>query len=158
MKATPKLIIKRLFPLLLLVVFNNAHSTATYKVHLKKNLNGANILVEPNKVNAPGSLTILKLSNFDKRQVKCKASFDPRIEQQKSFTRQLEPNTNISIRYTTARTPNQLNIKLVCKPIGDLPPADAEVPTADTAVHASDAKAETPKKTPNKDTFTVSNP
>ncbi|PCJ36797.1 MAG: hypothetical protein COA75_05955 [Cellvibrionales bacterium] len=156
MKTTPKLIIKHLFPLLLLMVFNNAHATATYKVHLTKNFNGANILAEPNKVNAPGSLTILKLRNFDKRTVKCKAIFDPRIEQEKSFTRQLEPNTKISIRYTTARTPNQLNIKLVCKPIGDLPPADAEVPAADTTVHASEIEA--PKKTPNKDIFTVSKP
>ncbi len=147
MKATPKFIIKCLFPLLLLLVFNKAHSTAAYKIYLKKSLNGAKVLAEPNKVNAPGSLTILKLSNFDKRKVKCRASFDPRIEQQKSFTRQLEPNTKLSIRYTTARTPNQLNIELVCNPIGDLPAADADIQAA-----------EAPKKTPNKDTFTVSKP
>ena len=146
MRTTIKLIIKSLSPLLLLMAFNNAHASDTYPIHLKKNLNGTKVLAEANKVNAPGSMVILKLNNFDKREVKCKASFDPRIEQVKSFTRQLEPNTSLSIRYTTSRTPNQLNIKLVCKPTGDQPVTDSEVPAA------------TEKEMSNKDTFTISKP
>ncbi len=146
MRTTVKVILKSLSPLLFFIVFNNAQASETYAIHIKKNLNGAKVLAEANKVNAPGSMVILKLNNFDKREVKCKASFDPRIEQVKSFTRQLEPNTSLSIRYTTARTPNQLNIKLVCKPTGDQLATDSEVPAA------------TENKMSNKDTFTVSKP
>jgi len=101
---------------LFLATPNSAHASAVYSVHLKKKLNGAKIFAETNKVNAPGSLTILKLSNFDSRDVECKASFDPRIEQKKSYKRRLKANTSISIRYTTARTPNRMNINLVCRP------------------------------------------
>ncbi len=146
MPTTVNIIIRFLSPLLLFMVFNNAHASETYPIHLKKTLNGAKVLAEANKVNAPGSMVILKLNNFDKREVRCKASFDPRIEQVKSFTRQLEPNTSLSIRYTTARTPNKLNIKLVCKPTGDQLATDTEVPAA------------TEKEMSNKDTFTISKP
>jgi len=128
------------------MVFNNAQASDTYPIHLKKTLNGAKVFAEANKVNAPGSMVILKLNNFDKREVKCKASFNPRIEQVKSFTRQLEPNTSISIRYTTSRTPNQLNIKLVCKPTGEQEVIDTEIPAA------------TQQKMSGKDSFTVSKP
>jgi hypothetical protein len=109
---------------LLLITLNNALASEVYSVHLKKKLNGANVFVESNKVNAPGSLTILKLSNFDSRTVQCKASFDPRIEQKKSFKRRLKPNTDISIRYTTARTPNRLNIELECRPLKEKPSSE----------------------------------
>jgi len=106
---------------LFLATLNSALASAVYSVHLKKKLNGAKVFAEVNKVNAPGSLTILKLSNFDSREVECKASFNPRIEQEKSFKRRLKPNTNISIRYTTARTPNRLNVNLVCRPFKEKP-------------------------------------
>ncbi len=107
---------------LLLAPLNSAFASAVYSVQLKKKLNGAKIFAATNKVNAPGSLTILKLSNFDSREVECKATFDPRIEQKKSYKRRIEPNTNVSIRYTTARTPNRLNINLVCRPFKEKPP------------------------------------
>ena len=106
---------------LLLITFNNALASAVYSVHLKKNLHGAKVFVETNKVNVPGSLTMLKLSSFDSRTVQCKAIFDPRIEQKKSFKRVIKPNADVSIRYTTARTPNRLNISLECRALKEKP-------------------------------------
>ncbi|OUS05479.1 hypothetical protein A9Q90_06290 [Gammaproteobacteria bacterium 54_18_T64] len=118
------LAIKLALSSLLLVTLNNALASAVYSVQLKKKLNGTKVFAESNKVNAPGSLTILKLSNFDSRTVQCRASFDPRIEQKKSFKRQLKPNTDASIRYTTARTPNRLNIDLECRPLKEKLPTE----------------------------------
>ncbi|OUS12373.1 hypothetical protein A9Q89_05610 [Gammaproteobacteria bacterium 53_120_T64] len=106
---------------LLLVAINNALASQVYSIHLKKKLNGTKVFAETNKVNAPGSLTILKLSSVDPRSVECRASFDPRIEQKKSFKRRLKPNTDVSIRYTTARSPNRLNIELECRPVKEKP-------------------------------------
>lgn len=102
--------------LLLLLTINSAFATNVYSVHLKKQLNGAKIFAETNKLNVPGSVTMLKLSNFDTRTVACKATFDPRIEPPKAFKRLLKPNTSISIRHTTPRPPNRINISLICKP------------------------------------------
>jgi len=117
MPNKPMLSSKFILPFLLLLVSNSALSSAVYSVHLKKKLNGAKIFAEINKVNAPGSLTILKLSNFGEQTVACKANFDPRIEQKKSFKRLIKPNKDVSIRYTTARTPNRLNVELICRPL-----------------------------------------
>ncbi|MBL4782420.1 MAG: hypothetical protein JKX92_09280 [Porticoccaceae bacterium] len=118
------LAIKLALSSLLFITLNNALASAVYSVQLKKKLNGTKVFAESNKVNAPGSLTILKLSNFDSRTVQCRASFDPRIEQKKSFKRQLKPNTDASIRYTTARTPNRLNIDLECRPLKEKLPTE----------------------------------
>ena len=106
---------------LFLATFNSALASGVYSINLKKKLNGTKIYAESSKVNAPGSLTIHKLSNFDSQEVECKASFNPGIEQEKSYKRLLKPNTNISIRYTTSRSPNRLNINLICRPFKDKP-------------------------------------
>jgi len=117
MLKKPTVTITFIVSALFLATPNSALASAVYSIHLKKKLNGTKIFAETSKVNAPGSLTILKLSNFDSREVECRTSFNPRIEQEKSFKRRIKPNTNISIRYTTARTPNRLNINLVCRPL-----------------------------------------
>ncbi len=109
-------------PVLFLSPCNSALASAVYSIHLKKELHGTKIFAESSKINAPGSLTILKLSNLDSRDVECKATFNPRIEQKKSYKRRLNVNTTTSIRYTTSRAPNRLNIKLTCHPLNDNPP------------------------------------
>jgi hypothetical protein len=121
MLKKPTYIIALMLSTLCLASFNSAYASAVYSINLKKKLNGTKIYAETSKINAPGSLTVLKLSNFDSREVDCKASFNPRIEQEKSYKRRLQANTNISIRYTSSRTPNRLNIKLVCRAVDEIP-------------------------------------
>ena len=114
-------VISLIISIFFLSLLSNAHASSVYSINLKKKLHGTKIFAQTSKINAPGSLTVLKLSNFDSREVECKASFNPRIEQEKSYKRRLEANTSISIRYTTARTPNRLNIKLICRPFNANP-------------------------------------
>ncbi|MBQ0721536.1 MAG: hypothetical protein KBT88_01315 [Gammaproteobacteria bacterium] len=103
--------------LLFFITCNNAFASAVYKVDVKKKLHGSKIFAEINKLNVPGSITILKLSNFGTQTVGCKATFDPRIDQKQTFKRILKPNTDVSIRHSTSRPPNRVNINLDCRPL-----------------------------------------
>jgi hypothetical protein len=110
--------------LLLAISGNNSFASAVYKVDLKKRLHGSNVLTEIDKLNAPGSITILKLSNVGTQTVGCRAIFDPRIDQKKTFKRLLKPNTEVSIRHSTSRTPNRVKIDLQCHPLQKKPTAE----------------------------------
>jgi len=104
-------------PVLLLIALNSESASTIYPIKINKQLHDTKIYVETNKLNVTGSITILKLSNFGTETVDCKATFIPGIEQSKSFKRRLKPNTDISIRHTTARPPNRLNIDLDCRAV-----------------------------------------
>ena len=107
--------------LLFFIPCNSAFASAVYKVDIKKKLHGSKIFAEINKLNVPGSITMLKLSNFGTETVGCKASFDPGIDHKQSFKRILKPNTDVSIRHSTSRPPNRVKINLECRPLQKKP-------------------------------------
>ena len=110
--------------LLLLITCNNAFAAAVYTVDIKKTLRGSKILTEINKLNVPGSITVLKLSNVGTQTAGCRAIFDPRMDQKQTFKRVLKPNEQVSIRHSTARPPNRVNIQLDCRPLPVKPNGD----------------------------------
>ncbi len=113
--------------LLLTITGSSTFASAVYTVDVKKKLHGSKILTEIDKLNVPGSVTILKLSNVGTQAVGCRAIFDPRIDQKKTFKRVLKPNTEVSIRHSTARPPNRVTINLQCRPL-QKKPADTKSP------------------------------
>ena len=114
--------------LLLSITGSSTFASAVYKVDLKKKLHGSKVLTEIDKLNAPGSITILKLSNVGTQAVGCRAIFDPRIDQKQTFKRIVKPNTDVSIRHSTSRPPNRVKIDLQCRPLQQKPTADTKEP------------------------------
>ena len=110
--------------LLLAITTSSTFASAVYTVNVKKKLHGSKILTQIDKLNVPGSVTILKLSNVGTQTVGCRAIFDPLIDQKKTFKRILKPNTDVSIRHSTARPPNRVKIDLQCRPLQKKPATD----------------------------------
>ncbi|HBD11776.1 MAG TPA: hypothetical protein DCZ13_06480 [Porticoccaceae bacterium] len=87
-----------------------------YPVKIKKDLGDLNIYVETSSVDISSSSRInLTLANMDDTVVFCRASFDPKIEQKKSFKRKIDVGDTTVINYQPSRQLNRLLISIKCR-------------------------------------------
>lgn len=103
--------------LLLAITANSALAMPAYPIDVNKELHGTKIVVETSKLDVAGSTTILSLSNAGDATVECHATFDPRLEEKKTFTRLIKASADVSLTFSTSLPPTRLNIDLNCQPL-----------------------------------------
>ena len=90
-------------------------SAAVFPIDLKREMKGIKVVATYRTVEI-GSTVVLTLSNLDQRKAACKAAFDPKVEQRKTKSRQIEPGKSTSIHYSPGRKVDRLSIHVICKP------------------------------------------
>ncbi len=91
-------------------------AAVTYPVDLDQQLRGLRIIATTHAADANGDVMILTLTNLDQRPARCKATFDIRVLAPKTYQRNLATGEEIHIHHRVRRTPNRMNIELVCRP------------------------------------------
>lgn len=120
MRNTSSIIPKITLSIALLFALQTAFA-AVYPIDIKKNLHGTKVFATTSTIDAGGSTTTMKLTNFDERRVICRTTFDPRVEHPKTFKRVIEPQATTNLRHSTNRQINRLIIDLDCSPAQESP-------------------------------------
>ena len=90
-------------------------TAAVFPIDVESELNGLNIIHEAYSIQV-GSTVTLNLNNSDERKASCRATFDAKVVQRKTYNRIIEPGKTAYISYNPGRKVNRMNIKIVCMP------------------------------------------
>ena len=91
-------------------------SAQTFPVDLDQHLHGLKIIASASAADAKGDVMILTLTNLDRRDARCEATFDIRVLPPKTYRRTVAAGDEIQIHHRVKRAVNRMTIDLDCQP------------------------------------------
>lgn len=88
----------------------------TFPVHLNQDLGGLKIIAQVQAADAAGDIMVLSLTNLDRRNVRCAATFDIRVLPPKTYQRDVAAGERVQIHHRVKRSVNRMTIDLDCAP------------------------------------------
>jgi hypothetical protein len=88
----------------------------TFPVDLNQDLGGLKIIAQVQAADAAGDVMVLTLTNLDRRDARCTATFDIRVLPPKTYRRQVAAGERVQIHHRVKRAVNRMIIDLSCAP------------------------------------------
>lgn len=88
----------------------------TFPVHLNQHLGGLKIIAQARAADAAGDIMVLSLTNLDRRNARCAATFDIRVLPPKTYQRDVAAGERVQIHHRVKRSVNRMTIDLDCAP------------------------------------------